>query len=337
MGYRVRRVRTPVSEPQMAQAIIQAWRELFGTIPSKAQVSLILAQNNLETGHRASMYNYNIGNLTTDGNGPFNFYDDLTTDEQINPGVWKKKNLKYRAYTSLKDGVKDYLKLLSGENYSAAWQNILHPNPIAFSKSLKDAGYYTANEAPYTEALTKLYSQTRNSNSYELARNNRVAPPIPSMAPTRTPSSGGFLQHLEDLLGNFLRQVTAMDKKMYKKYLPRHNAVISIQAENQNNALEFARVLSLALNEELQATTSIHGDEGVEVECTIFGPEKECFAAIEQLTGALAEVFREKTQKIGGVTVKTNVFTNKTSSYQAMDISKLEMEHRKFLLKIAQG
>jgi Mannosyl-glycoprotein endo-beta-N-acetylglucosaminidase len=344
MGSRVNRVKTSASEPQMAQAIIQAWRELFGTVPSKAQVSLILAQNNLETGNRVSMYNNNIGNITTNGKDAFNFYDDITTDEQVKPGVWEKKNLKYRSYPSLKDGVKDYLNFLSGKNYSAAWQNILHPNPIGFSKALKDAGYYTANEKPYTDTLNKIYSKVRNSNSYELAMNNKVTPPLRYVVPTPSisgdGSGGGIIHHIEDLISNFLRQVAAMDKsnnKLYKKYLPRHNAVISVIADDQNNAFEFARLLSLALSEELSAKTSIHSDNGVEVDCTIFGPEKECFAALEQLTNVLADSFKENTRKLGGIIIKANIFTNKTSSYQLTDVSKLEIEHRKFLLKIAQG
>ena len=39
--------------------------------------------------------------------------------------------------------------------------------------------------------------------------------------------------------------------------------------------------------------------------------------------------------KIGGAVVKTKVFTNKTSSYHPIDLSMSEVEHRKFLLKLA--
>lgn len=332
MGQRVNRVKTQVSEPQMAQAIIAAWRELFHTVPTKQQVNLILAQNAFETGHRKSMYNYNVGNITTNGKGPFNFYDDLTTKEQVNRGVWKSMNLKYRAYPSLKDGVKDYLNFLSGKNYSQAWQHILHPNPAAFSKALKNSGYYTADEKPYTEGLTRLYSQIGKSNSYELARNNQVVPLRPAKP------AGGFINNVENLLDHFLKQVAAMDnKKLYKKYLPHHKATVAVSASDRTNAIEFARILSLALNEELGATASIHGEDQIEVECTIAGPEKECFAAVEQLSNSVAEVFQESTSKFGGISIKTKLFTNKTSSYQLVDISKLEVEHRKFLLKMVQG
>ena len=67
MGNRVQRVKTEVSEDQMAQAIIDAWKKLFGNPPAKEQVSMILAQNALETANRKSMWNNNVGNITTDG------------------------------------------------------------------------------------------------------------------------------------------------------------------------------------------------------------------------------------------------------------------------------
>lgn len=329
MGKRVSRIKTEVSEPQMAQAIIEAWRDLFGKPPTKEQVSIILAQNALETGHRKSMYNYNIGNLTTNGKNQYDFYDDLTTDEQVEPGKWVKKNLKYRAYPNLKDGVKDYLNLLRGKGYTSAWKNIVNPNPIAFSKSLKDSGYYTANEKPYTLALTKLFDHFSGTNNYEQALSGKVKP-----------IGNTNVVPLNNMLEEYLKQIAAMEnhnnKKMYKKFLPYHSALITVEADSYNNAVEFSRILCLALSEELTALVSIHtNNELVEVECRIPGPEKECFAAVQQLSESLAEVFKDSTHKIGGAVVKTKVFTNKKSSNHLMDLSLAEFEHRKFLLKLA--
>lgn len=168
MGNRVQRVKTDISEDEMVNAIIKAWSQLFGSEPAKEQVGLVLAQNNLETGHRKSMYNYNVGNLTTNGKN-YNYYDDITTDEQVSKGVWEKKNLKYRAYDSLAEGVTDYLKFLSkpGGRYSQAWQHILDPDPESYSKALKAAGYYTANEIPYTKDLKSLFNKYTKSDSFE--------------------------------------------------------------------------------------------------------------------------------------------------------------------------
>lgn len=369
MGKRVDRVKTPISETQMAQAVIESWKQLFGNTPTKEQVGLVVAQNSLETGNRKSMWNYNVGNVTTDGKGSYDFYDDLTTDEQTEPGVWKKMNLKYRAYPSLMDGVKDYLRFLSGKRYSKAWQHIVDPDPAAFSKSLKEAGYYTANEVPYTRNMVKLHSQFVNSNSYENARSGKVEPlpasmpeekkdllqqylakykgnamdvyeqlagkhPASSQPKAPTPAN---MNNLDSVLNNYLQMVAASEKtnkKLYKKYLPINHAVIKIEAYDYTSSIEFAHVLCAALDEELVSDSFIHTDgKNVEVECAIPGPPKDCFEAVKQLTQVLADTFKHATIKLGGLQVRSRVVTNKKSSYQQISLTAAETQHRKFLLK----
>lgn len=165
MGKRVEKFKTPVSEAEMAQAMIQAWEKIFGSKPAKEQIALLLAQNALETGHRKSMWNYNVGNITTTSKSPYDYFDTLPTSEQISPGKWKKMNLKYRAYPDLLTGTIDYIKFLSKNNrYSQAWQHILKPDPVSFSKALKAASYYTANEPPYTKALKSIFDKYVKEN-----------------------------------------------------------------------------------------------------------------------------------------------------------------------------
>ena len=368
-GKRVDRVQTPVSESQMADAIIKIWREKFGTNPSKEQVAMILAQNDLETGHRKSMWNYNVGNITTGPNGVFDYYDDLTTDEQVSPGVWKKMNLKYRAYPNLEAGVKDYINLLSTGRYTKAWQHILNPDPASFSKALKEAGYYTANEAPYTKNLVSLFAKNTKSNSYDLAMAGKVEPVgTPKAiddgkddifkqylsrikgkemdvyqeladakkpgAPKSTPTSA---PQMNTVLDNYLQMVAASEKqnrKLYKKFLPTNNAVIRIASIEYVDAVEFARVLCSVLDEELVARAFTHTDgKHVEVECSIQGPEKDCFAAVEELTQATIEAFKKATAKVGGIAIKTKLVANKKSHRDQIDLKVAETQHRKFLLK----
>lgn len=339
MGERVERVQTYVTEPQMAQAIIEAWRELFGAEPSKEQVTMVLAQNALETGNRKSMWNFNVGNITTDGKGQFDYYDDLTTDEQIKPGVWKKMNLKYRAYQSLRDGMIDYLKLLSGGHYASAWQHILHPDPVAFSKALKAGGYYTADESKYTKALTGLYSQISKSDSYEKAQEGNVGQ-TPSMVAMRRRAPSAPSGGLEAILNNYIEKILAAAssdvslKKIYKQSLPNHNILIQITAPDHTSAIEFSRVLCTALDEDLLSSSYPHTDGHlVEVECSIAGPQKECFAAVQQMTQAVAETFKDATSKIGGIVVKNKCIMDKKSSYQPISPRTADTNYRKFLLK----
>src|SRR5271166_588297 len=237
MGNRVKRIKTEIPTPQMIDAINHGWKDLFGNAPSKDQVAMVLAQNALETGHRKSMWNYNVGNIATNGKDLYDYFDDITTSEQVKKGVWKKMNLKYRAYPSLDAGVKDYLKTLSSGRYTNAWQHILHPDPIAFSKSLKESGYYTANEAPYTKTLTKLFNQySGNTKAISM--------------PPSTPQNDN---NLDNVLNTYLQMIAASEKQIYRKLLPSNDMLVQVRSDNFNDAIEFARVLSSALEEELQA------------------------------------------------------------------------------------
>lgn len=326
MGDKVTRVKTEISEIQMAQAIIESWNELFENVPNKSQVSLILAQNALETGHRKSMWNNNVGNITTDGKGQFDYFDDITTDEQVKPGTWKKMNLKYRAYPTLKDGMLDYLRFLSkkGGRYSAAWTNIVNPDPIAFSKALKNSGYYTANEVPYTKTLNSLYNRFNKSKSYEQAKLKKE----PIVTNNKIPN----------ILDHYIQMVSAAEnisiKKIYKNTLPNHNILIQIKANNYNTAIEFSRVLCTALDEDLLSTSYPHTDGNlVEIECNIAGPDEACFQAVQQMSEAVADVFKEATIKLGGLTVKTNCIMDEKSFFQPISYKTAENNYRKFILK----
>lgn len=363
-GDRVQRVRTDVSSAQMTQAIISAWQQKFGSAPSKEQVAMLLAQNDLETGHRKSMWNYNVGNITTNGQGSFNYFDDLTTNEQTSPGVWKKMKLKYRAYPTLEDGVKDYLNLLSNGRYNKAWQHIVNPDPVSFSKALKEAGYYTADEAPYTKNLVSLFDRNSKSNNYELAMSGKVNPPTKDTSendlfkkyiakiqgdmsiydelgeknkPTTSKPLSVTNPAVNSLLESYLQKIMASEKsnrKIYAKYLPTNYAVIKIASIDYVDSIEFARVLCSVLDEELVARAFTHTDgKTVEVECAIPGPAKECFEALEQITTATAETFRKATVKIGGVAIKTKLVTNKKSHRDQLDFKTAETQYRKFLLK----
>lgn len=367
-GNKVQRVRTDVSESQMAQAIINAWKQKFGETPAKEQVAMVLAQNDLETAHRKSMWNYNVGNITTNGKDNFDYFDDLKTSEQIKPGVWKDMNLKYRAYPNLDAGVKDYLNFLSGGRYAQAWEHIKNPDPVAFSKALKRAGYYTANEAPYTKSLVSLFDNNSKSNSYELAMSGKVQPPD-SKETNMVATKDNFLQrylsrlkgkenniydeiankdkapvapaqspaNMNNILDNFLQMVAASEKtnkKLYKKYLTGNQSVIRVSSGSYIDSVEFARVLCSVLEEELVATAFTHTDgEKVEVDCKLFGPTEDCFNAVEQLTLATVEAFKKATKKIGGIEVKTNLITNKKSYKDQIGLKTAQTQHRKFLLK----
>jgi len=153
---------------------------------------------------------------------------------------------------------------------------------------------------------------------------------------TQSPSS---LQGMDGIMDKYIQELqvaaTSYDlKKLYKRALPTHDVLIQISAPDYSSAIEFSRVLTAALDEDLLSSSYPYTDgHQVEIECSISGPEKECFAAVQQMTNAVAEAFKDATAKIGGIAIKTQQFTNKKSSYQPISPRTADTNYRKFLLK----
>jgi hypothetical protein len=155
-----------------------------------------------------------------------------------------------------------------------------------------------------------------------------------------TEPKNDLISNITNLINNFLQQLHASEKqnnKLYKKFLPKQNMLIQVKARDSIDAIEFSRVLCTALDEELQAQSFIHiaDDNNPEIECIIYGPEKECFETIQQLTNNMVDVFKQATKKIGEIDIKTNFIMNKKSSYQQISIKMAELSYRKFLFKFA--
>ncbi len=339
MGKQVPKTNTPVSDEQMAQAIVNVWQRLFGTAPSKEQVYMVMAQNAIETGYnRASMHNYNVGNIIVGGSDHdyFTAGDWMYTDKSET--TKKTITQHFRAYDSLEDGVEDYLKLLSGsKRYAEAWKHIKDPDIRSYSQALHDAGYYGAKVEDYTKGLLSQFSRFNKGNSYSAALSNMKESPDSMVAQRDT---GATPSSMDEVLEKYLAQlgIAASSnislKKLYKEALPNNNILIQITASDHTNAVEFSRVLCAALDEDLLSTSYPHTDGHlVEVECFIAGPPKECFEAVKQMAEAVGEAFKDATAKIGGVTVKSNVIMDKKSSYQPISPKTADTNYRKFLLK----
>lgn len=220
---KVQKVQTLITEPQMVQALISEFSKLEGKPPIKAQLALLIAQNNLETGHRKSMWNWNVGNITHKPGDGFDYWEGLDwlyvsmpnasgfTEEQK-----KTVKLKYRVYPDLQAGVRDYLSLLKRVKGGSVWKKILEGNPTEFSKALKAANYYTAHEQDTVDPVTgkKTHGYTsgilagvngfNKRDSYEQAVNGNVsqAPVAQPQAESAAPSSGatGINKMVEDFI-----------------------------------------------------------------------------------------------------------------------------------------
>lgn len=306
MGVKVKTVRTPVSEDELALALIQAWKEVLGSDPTKEQISVLLSQNALETNHRKAMWNYNIGNITTSGKGGFNYFNLKHKDKNENV-------LKYRSYNTLKDGAVDYLKLLSqNKRYASAWKHIINPNPELYAKTLKSSGYYTGNEAAYARNLKSLFKSFNKSDAYEVAQKNK--------------NKDNIIDYTTNDVMNIYNKILASNK---------NNVKISISSNDIIDNIKFAGILCSILEEELLANAFVHTNgKRVEVECKISGNKNMCYNVLKELTCIAEDNFNSILKDNN---IKSNIIFNTKSSYPPITLKAEESNERKFLLKNIKG
>jgi hypothetical protein len=135
--------RTPVSIPDMHNALSNAWSGVLGIEPTDMAVLTLMAQWHLETGGGTQMYNFNVGNFkhTATNGSPPGSYMPLPTTENVN-GVNTPMTLPFAAYDTLQAGVDAYLSAMHGR-WSNAWPDVLTGDLDAFAQHLHDQGYYT--------------------------------------------------------------------------------------------------------------------------------------------------------------------------------------------------
>jgi hypothetical protein len=196
------------------------------------------------------------------------------------------------------------------------------------------------NKASAGKNFRSALAQLENNTGYQPAKNINTNPA--SMMAKNTPTNTNNLpdQAITNLLNQYLQQVEASDKlnkNIYKKYLPNNDLTIKVAGSSLTDALEFARILKLGLDEELLSTSYVHlQNDQIEVNCSIAGPKKECFKAVSGLTQAIKQAFQIATKKIGEIKIDTQII-NKKSSYQPISLNTADTQHRKFLIKFIKG
>jgi hypothetical protein len=173
---------TPLTRDDAARALLAAYRELTGMLPSTAVLALLLAQSAFETGHWKSLHNFNFGNAKAgpgyptivqfrcsevDEHGVEHFYDP--PDPHCN----------FRAYPDATAGALDYLKVLRARPHW--WQGLHTADPSAFVDALATAPkYFTGNVSVYKRSVISLFKSFFPLAEVALA----VAAALPS-APVR--------------------------------------------------------------------------------------------------------------------------------------------------------
>jgi hypothetical protein len=247
-------------------------------------------------------------------------------------GKWSKKYLDigtkisadfealaYRGNTLFDKNKKGYITY--GDMITQTDQNKRNPIYQKALAELKKSTNYVAQDKP---SSTRLPPSEKQISNYTKSK----------------PKNKSWLESLEALLDKYVSMFSNAEnislKRLYKQALPEHNILIQVKSPDYNSKIEFARILTSALDEEVLSTsyTYVDGFEDVEVECKINGPYSECFGAVREFSLVLAEEFFNATKKIGGIPIKLNFIMNKKSSLQAISLKTAETNYRHFLLRL---
>jgi hypothetical protein len=148
-------VRTQLSAGQAQQALRAAWERVTGEAPSDKTLALVTAQWAHETGHGASMYNYNFAGIK--GTGP----SGLTVSQHTREGYGQSERRivdNFRAYRSAEEGATDYVALLQ-RRFPEAVEGARQGDANAFVHGLKSRGYFTGHEGSYLNNVASIASR----------------------------------------------------------------------------------------------------------------------------------------------------------------------------------
>lgn len=151
----VRSERTPLTAGQAEVSISDAFREQTGRPLSAAGRAILTAQWAHETGHGASMFNYNFGGIK--GASPMGLSVAQPTREGY-ANTERRIVDGFRAYPNASEGASDYVRLLRSR-YSAALEAAERGDASGFVRELKVRGYFTGDPVAYERNIISVSSQ----------------------------------------------------------------------------------------------------------------------------------------------------------------------------------
>jgi len=165
-------VRTTQNAAQVRRVFITILLELKLSVADLAKAyPVFMAQSALETAHWNSMHCWNWGNIRP-GAGWTGDIVQMRCNEQFSPGKWTwfnppapgepcygdpRHGSSFRAFTGAVLGARDYFGFIQ-KHYPEAYSAALGGDAALFVHGLKARGYFTADEAPYRNAVVSLVS-----------------------------------------------------------------------------------------------------------------------------------------------------------------------------------
>jgi len=203
--------RTPHTAPEMIKGFVEGWFKQFGTMPKKESIGVLYAQNALETGGTASMWNENIGNVKFVPSKDPNL--DTGKEYMMLSNVWEiiggKKVIFnppdpatwFRSFPTLSEGIADHLNFLKNKRYKTAWTAVEAGNPAAFAHLLKVGMYYTAPEADYIKLMNYYFNKYMADTTFEKTVKSLNSPVIiqPNLVQPTPPAVNSFFDKFKDV------------------------------------------------------------------------------------------------------------------------------------------
>lgn len=163
-AHEVARETTPLSELELAEALIEGHRAVFGEPPTWMRLAVAWAHVALENGRGREIECNNFGNVIATDSWPGAYYvRDLHERTRKNRLAalgddWKPVPMKFRAYATPAEGARAYWKVLD-EHYASALGLFGAGAPYLAARRLAELGYATAYAEPYAHAMVDLHGE----------------------------------------------------------------------------------------------------------------------------------------------------------------------------------
>lgn len=162
--------------------------------------------------------------------------------------------------------------------------------------------------------------------------------PAPGIMPTQ--ESGSMLARFLNGIGHLLDNLSLASedfpvRNKYGSKYPPNTYLISVYSDSDfSSKLEYSRILSIALEEELDSKSQIYTDgSDIEIQCSLNVEQNRGLEVMKEFCAALSDVFEYSTKAIGGIKVYNFITTEKEPRYQKLDIKLADINYRKFHLK----
>ena len=323
----------PHSPDEVAEMLKDAYQNLIGELPSLETLAFMWAQLTWEHGREYVFKGNNVGNIKAFDkwlSNSSNFYYVMDTIEVVEGKNAPLKGAKWRAYPTLEDGFKDYLKVLK-DRFPESFKKIQEGKPVAASETLSKEKYYTASPKTYTSNVKSIYDEFLKKYSDKFPELSRVSPQKEDSKVSAPGSAEQSVSKIDELSKTlYASPLTYLVKNaIFKINNPEKKILIQVEGSDLTDNLEYANNLSYLIQDYLKGVTTLHKlDNKIQIQAIAHTESNFKLAAIE-LSNLLSKEINKKINK----NVYTVIAENLPTFADEISDEEIESNHRKFLMR----